>query len=108
MGLIYNVPDSSSLELTGSTKLRPYIITAIMAATRHEGARVDVSSLNEPLNFVFSGKEAKNRFLEASMSERLATWESGWDPNTPRSAASLLLSSSLFTDDGAKVVSGWF
>lgn len=36
--------------------------------------KVDPSRLAQPLNFPFSGRTAKNRFLKAALSERLATW----------------------------------
>lgn len=35
---------------------------------------VDVSILNEPVKFAFSGRTAKNRFLKAPMTERLCHW----------------------------------
>ncbi|KAK5110168.1 hypothetical protein LTR62_006164 [Meristemomyces frigidus] len=49
---------------------------------RIQGPRVDVSVLNEPLTFPFSGRTAKNRFLKAPMTERLCRWnEEGQDIN---------------------------
>ncbi|KAH7700876.1 Protein F17A9.4 [Aphelenchoides avenae] len=38
---------------------------------------VKVTLLGEPLQFLASGKQAKNRFLKAAMSERLATYVHG-------------------------------
>lgn len=35
---------------------------------------IDVSPLSKPLNFEFSKRTAKNRFLKASMTERLSSW----------------------------------
>ncbi|CAH0057025.1 unnamed protein product [Clonostachys solani] len=35
----------------------------------------DASSLGRPLQFAFSKRTAKNRFLKASMTERLCTWD---------------------------------
>lgn len=48
-----------------------------MAPTRFPANKVDASPLGRPLKFEFSGKTAKNRFLKASMTERV----SSWDPN---------------------------
>lgn len=44
-------------------------------AKRYPAEAVDTSPLGRPLEFAFSGKTAKNRFLKASMSERLASWD---------------------------------
>ena len=38
-------------------------------------AKVDPKPLSEPLSFPFSGRTAKNRFLNAAMSERLASFD---------------------------------
>lgn len=35
----------------------------------------DASKLGQPLHFEFSGKTAPNRFLKASMTERLSSWD---------------------------------
>lgn len=35
----------------------------------------DASPLAKPLEFEFSGKTAKNRFLKAAMTERLSSWD---------------------------------
>lgn len=40
-----------------------------------ETEAVDASPLGKPLDFDFSGKSAKNRFLKAAMTERLSTWD---------------------------------
>ncbi|KAH7308516.1 hypothetical protein B0I35DRAFT_442110 [Stachybotrys elegans] len=48
-----------------------------MAPKRIQSEAVDPSPLGQPLEFPFSGKTAKNRFLKAAMTERLSTW----DPN---------------------------
>lgn len=36
---------------------------------------IDAAPLGKPLEFPFSGKSAKNRFLKAAMTERLSTWD---------------------------------
>ena len=36
---------------------------------------VDASPLGKPLHFEFSGRDAKNRFLKAAMTERLSSWD---------------------------------
>ena len=36
---------------------------------------VDASPLGKPLHFAFSGRDAKNRFLKAAMTERLSSWD---------------------------------
>ncbi|ETI29214.1 hypothetical protein G647_01667 [Cladophialophora carrionii CBS 160.54] len=41
---------------------------------RAQSKPVDVSILNEPVTFAFSGRTAKNRFLKAPMTERLCYW----------------------------------
>lgn len=41
---------------------------------RVDGPKVDVSILNQPITFPFSGRTAKNRFLKAPMTERLCHW----------------------------------
>ncbi|EXJ65206.1 hypothetical protein A1O7_01547 [Cladophialophora yegresii CBS 114405] len=41
---------------------------------RAQSKPVDVSILNEPVTFAFSGRTAKNRFLKAPMTERLCHW----------------------------------
>lgn len=43
-------------------------------ALRIKGPKVDVSALQEPITFPFSGRTAKNRFLKAPMTERLCHW----------------------------------
>lgn len=46
-----------------------------MPVARHEGPKVDVSPLAEPLTFEFAaGRTAKNRFLKAAMAEGSASW----------------------------------
>lgn len=40
----------------------------------HNTASVDPSPLGNRLDFNFSGRWARNRFLKAAMSERLSTW----------------------------------
>lgn len=46
-----------------------------MAPKRVLSDKVDPSPLAQPLKFEFSGKTAKNRFLKASMTERLSSWD---------------------------------
>ncbi|KFA60707.1 hypothetical protein S40285_09621 [Stachybotrys chlorohalonatus IBT 40285] len=46
-----------------------------MSPRRMETEAVDASPLGKPLDFDFSGKSAKNRFLKAAMTERLSTWD---------------------------------
>ncbi|KJZ77259.1 hypothetical protein HIM_03580 [Hirsutella minnesotensis 3608] len=46
-----------------------------MAPTRHPAEKADPSPLGQPLKFEASGKTAKNRFLKASMTERLCSWD---------------------------------
>ncbi|CAJ0543199.1 Ff.00g004590.m01.CDS01 [Fusarium sp. VM40] len=46
-----------------------------MAPRRFSTEPVDASPLGEPLNFEFSGKTAKNRFMKAAMTERLSSWD---------------------------------
>ncbi|EQL04231.1 NADH:flavin oxidoreductase/NADH oxidase [Ophiocordyceps sinensis CO18] len=46
-----------------------------MAPTRHVAEKADPSPLAQPLKFDISGKTAKNRFLKASMTERLSSWD---------------------------------
>ena len=41
---------------------------------RVKGPEVDVSALQQPITFAFSGRTAKNRFLKAPMTERLCHW----------------------------------
>lgn len=45
-----------------------------MSQTRYQSDSTDASSLGQPLKFEFSGKTARNRFLKASTTERLASW----------------------------------
>lgn len=45
-----------------------------MSTVRYNGEAVDPSPLGQPLQFVFSGRTAPNRFLKGAMSERLATF----------------------------------
>ncbi|KAF5675849.1 oxidoreductase [Fusarium heterosporum] len=47
-----------------------------MAIARYGDEVVDPAPLLEPLDYVFSGRQAPNRFLKAAMSEKLATWDS--------------------------------
>ena len=44
-------------------------------AHRFPGPRVDAAPLGQPLHFEFSGRDAKNRFLKAAMTERLSSWD---------------------------------
>jgi 2,4-dienoyl-CoA reductase-like NADH-dependent reductase (Old Yellow Enzyme family) len=46
-----------------------------MAPKRYSAEKVDPAPLGQPLTFEFSGKTAKNRFLKASMSEQLSSWD---------------------------------
>ena len=41
---------------------------------RYNSDNVDASPLGQPLDFVFSGKTAPNRFLKAAMTERISSW----------------------------------
>ncbi|CAJ0550268.1 Ff.00g101980.m01.CDS01 [Fusarium sp. VM40] len=43
--------------------------------TRYGDEVVDPAPLLQPLDYVFSGRQAPNRFLKAAMSEKLATWD---------------------------------
>lgn len=47
----------------------------MVAPQRFEAEDVDASPLGQPLEFAFSGLTAKNRFMKAAMTERLATWD---------------------------------
>ncbi len=42
---------------------------------RYESDDVDPSPLGQPLDFVFSGKTAPNRFLKGAMTERISSWD---------------------------------
>ncbi|KAI0886457.1 uncharacterized protein GGS22DRAFT_160869 [Annulohypoxylon maeteangense] len=46
-----------------------------MPPKRFHGEDVDPEPLGRPLAFKFSGRTATNRFLKASMTERLSTWD---------------------------------
>jgi 2,4-dienoyl-CoA reductase-like NADH-dependent reductase (Old Yellow Enzyme family) len=46
-----------------------------MSPVRCQSEACDVSRLDRPLKFEFSGKTAKNRFLKAAMTERLSSWD---------------------------------
>lgn len=46
-----------------------------MGARRYDSQAVDAAPLGKALDFAFSGKSAKNRFLKAAMTERLSTWD---------------------------------
>jgi hypothetical protein len=48
---------------------------------RVQGLETDVSILNEPITFPFSGRVAKNWFLKASMTKRLCHWPTTDDPD---------------------------
>ncbi|KAG9236415.1 putative NADH oxidase [Amylocarpus encephaloides] len=50
-----------------------------MSPDRYPSDTKDASPLGEPLQFSFSNKTAKNRFLKAAMTERI----SSWDPKHP-------------------------
>ncbi|KAI9147214.1 NADH-dependent flavin oxidoreductase nadA [Paramyrothecium foliicola] len=50
-------------------------IRIAMAPKRIDTEAADASPLGKPLEFAFSGKTAKNRFLKAAMTERLSTWD---------------------------------
>ncbi|OBR05328.1 NADH:flavin oxidoreductase/NADH oxidase [Colletotrichum higginsianum IMI 349063] len=52
-----------------------------MAPRRFAAEDADPTPLAQPLHFAFSGRTAKNRFLKASMSERLATWDAAHPEN---------------------------
>ncbi|KAI1614248.1 hypothetical protein EDD37DRAFT_128270 [Exophiala viscosa] len=58
--------DKSSAEKTDVESARGHL--------RAKSENVDVSVLNEPITFAFSGRTAKNRFLKAPMTERLCHW----------------------------------
>lgn len=42
---------------------------------RYESESNDASPLAQPLAFPFSGRQAKNRFLKAAMTEKLSSWD---------------------------------
>lgn len=44
-------------------------------SSRYSSDSSDAAPLGKPLEFVFSGKVAKNRFLKAAMTERLSSWD---------------------------------
>ncbi|PHH92924.1 hypothetical protein CDD83_3414 [Cordyceps sp. RAO-2017] len=46
-----------------------------MCPKRIPADKADPSALQEPLEFEFSGRTAKNRFLKAAMTERLSSWD---------------------------------
>ncbi|KAF4449583.1 hypothetical protein F53441_7150 [Fusarium austroafricanum] len=46
-----------------------------MAPARYGSEVVDPAPLLQPLEYVFSGRQAPNKFLKAAMSEKLATWD---------------------------------
>ncbi|KAF4339894.1 NADH oxidase [Fusarium beomiforme] len=46
-----------------------------MAPARYGTEVVDPAPLLQPLDYVFAGRQAPNRFLKAAMSEKLATWD---------------------------------
>ncbi|KAF9761275.1 hypothetical protein IL306_003875 [Fusarium sp. DS 682] len=46
-----------------------------MAPARYGNEVVDPAPLLQPLDYVFAGRQAPNRFLKAAMSEKLATWD---------------------------------
>ncbi|KAI9754612.1 MAG: hypothetical protein M4579_004641 [Chaenotheca gracillima] len=46
-----------------------------MPSPRYESDSKDASPLGKALPFEFSGKQAKNRFLKAAMTERLSSWD---------------------------------
>lgn len=46
-----------------------------MGPRRYQAEAKDVSPLGKPLDFLFSKKTAKNRFLKGAMTERLSTWD---------------------------------
>ncbi|OCK80979.1 FMN-linked oxidoreductase [Lepidopterella palustris CBS 459.81] len=45
-----------------------------MAPSRYESKPADASALGQPLHFTFANRTAPNRFLKASMTERLSSW----------------------------------
>lgn len=46
-----------------------------MPSPRFESENVDAAPLGQPLKFEFSGRVAKNRFLKAPLTERMASWD---------------------------------
>ncbi|KAF4625926.1 hypothetical protein G7Y89_g12236 [Cudoniella acicularis] len=46
-----------------------------MAPERYHSDNSDASLLGKPLEFEFSGRTAKNRFLKAAMTERISSWD---------------------------------
>jgi len=46
-----------------------------MAPQRYSSDSSDATALGKPLKFEFSGREAKNRFLKAAMTERISSWD---------------------------------
>jgi 2,4-dienoyl-CoA reductase-like NADH-dependent reductase (Old Yellow Enzyme family) len=42
---------------------------------RYQSDLTDATSLAQPLEFVFSGRTASNRFMKAAMTEQLSTWD---------------------------------
>ncbi|KAF2133830.1 FMN-linked oxidoreductase [Dothidotthia symphoricarpi CBS 119687] len=46
-----------------------------MAPRRYEAEKKDVSALGKPLDFAFSKKTARNRFLKGAMTERISSWD---------------------------------
>jgi len=46
-----------------------------MAPQRYSSDSNDASPLGQTLKFEFSGREAKNRFLKAAMTERISSWD---------------------------------
>lgn len=42
---------------------------------RYESEDLDPSALGKPLHFEFSGRTAPNRFMKASMTERISSWD---------------------------------
>merc|ERR1711900_25505 len=50
-------------------------IISIMAPQRYSSDSSDATALGKPLKFEFSGREAKNRFLKAAMTERISSWD---------------------------------
>ena len=71
--------------LISDTLFRPFVShldNFFAMSQRITSEKVDVSPLEQPLEFLPSGKKAPNRFLKAAMTERL----SSWDPKelTPR------------------------
>ncbi|OAQ58918.1 NADH oxidase [Purpureocillium lilacinum] len=43
--------------------------------SRTDSSKIDAAPLGQPLQFAFSSKTAKNRFLKAAMTERLSSWD---------------------------------